>query len=173
VALRILSIDESFSKTYTGNLSVSAAARRNIRATATVSKAILVVPYTITSSPKRDPSIEVETKGTWRGLVSWKLTYTAEDGKLLFIQVEHHCSSFNYSCLTLPSSVLSSSTSDKCSGNMRRGSLTLEKPDLQFWHLALLEISFPCTSIPYCTKMTHFNSLNFGGQSEFVEAKLS
>ena len=93
-------IEESFSKTYTGNLSVSAAARRNIRATATVSKAILVVPYTITSSPKRDPSIEVETKGTWRGLVSWKLTYTAEDGKLLFIRVEYHCSSFNHSCLT-------------------------------------------------------------------------
>ena len=78
---------ESFSKTYAATFNLKAGANSKIRATATVSTAVISVPYTITSYPKRDPSIEVETKGTWTGLTSWNLTYTVDEREFLFFRV--------------------------------------------------------------------------------------
>ena len=71
---------ETFSKNYAANFNVKAGAHSSVRAKATVYAANLTVPYTITLYPKRDRSVKVRTKGNWKGLTTWNLTYQIENG---------------------------------------------------------------------------------------------
>jgi len=71
---------DTFSKHYAASFPVRADPHGTVHATATVEKAMITVPYTITLYPRRDPSVEVQTKGDWKGLTSWNLACKLENG---------------------------------------------------------------------------------------------